>query len=115
VKDRVGRNRYIAFRVEGGKDIQTGEVIRALREASHHLPEEARPWLVHLRNELGVVRVSHLHKDTAIPLLQAIKTVGDRDVKLHTLGTSGTIRQAIRKYLERLSPGRETGHPGPRR
>ncbi len=104
MKDRVGRKRYIAFRIEGGKDLQTGEVTRALREASHHLPKEARPWLVHLRSGVGIVGVSHLHKDTAIPLLQSIKAVGDRDVKVHTLGTSGTIRQAIRKYLERFSP-----------
>ena len=104
VKDRVGRFRYIAFRIDGGKDLQTGEVIRALSEASQNHPREARPRLVHLRDGEGVVRVSHLHRDAAIPLLQSLRTVGEREVRVLTVGTSGTIRKAIQKYLGRAPP-----------
>ncbi len=104
VKDRVGRFRYIAFRIDGGRDLQTGEVIRALSEASQNHPREARPRLVHLRSGEGVVRVSHLHRDAAVPLLRSLRTVGEREVRVLTLGTSGTIRKAIQKYLGRAPP-----------
>lgn len=104
VKDRVGRFRYIAFRIDGGKDLQTGEVIRALSEASQNHPQEARPRLIHFRDGEGIVRVSHLHRDAAVPLLRSLRTVGEREVRVFTLGTSGTIRKAIGKYLGRASP-----------
>ncbi|MFQ6012331.1 MAG: Rpp14/Pop5 family protein [Thermoplasmata archaeon] len=74
--------------------------MEALREVSRHLPKEARPWLVRFRGGTGVVRVSHLHKETALRLLRSLQTVGSRKVNVRTLGTSGTVRKAIRKYLE---------------
>ncbi|MFQ5920004.1 MAG: Rpp14/Pop5 family protein [Thermoplasmata archaeon] len=104
MKDRVGRNRYIAFQIDGGADLQSGEVNRALREAFDPHPKEARPWLVHLRDGRGVVRVSHLYKDTAISLLRSLKIADDQGVRVRTLGTSGTIRGAVRKYLEPSDP-----------
>ncbi|MFQ5986098.1 MAG: Rpp14/Pop5 family protein [Thermoplasmata archaeon] len=104
VKERVGRNRYIAFRIEGGEDLQAGEVKAALTEASWHEPKEARPWLVRFRTGAGIVRVSHLHKDTALRLLRSLQRIAARRVTVRTLGTTGTVRRAIRKYLEPPDP-----------
>lgn len=99
VKDRIGRNRYVAFRVEGGGNVQVGEVTQALRDVSRSLPEEARPGLVRFQDGLGLVRVSHRHKEDTIRLLRSLRTIGERAVRVRTLGTTGTIRKAIRAYF----------------
>lgn len=99
VRDRVGRRRYVAFRVEGGADLALDEVVQALREASQHLPEEARPWVVRFQDGQGIVRCDHRYTREARELLQGLLRIGDREVGVRTLGTSGTIRKTVRKYL----------------
>ncbi len=98
VKDRVGRHRYVVFQIEGGESLEMGEVIRALREVSHGLTERSRPWLVSYERGIGVVRCDHRDKEEVIRLVMTIRKVGMREVKVKTLGTSGTIRKALRKY-----------------
>jgi RNase P/RNase MRP subunit POP5 len=107
VKDKVGRNRYIAFQVEGGDDLEMGDMIRALREAFSSFPQDTRPWLVLFQQGQGVVKCSHLHKDDVIRVLQSIRRVGEREVRIRTLGTSGTVRKTVRKYLGGVPLGRQ--------
>lgn len=64
-----------------------------------------RLWLVEFENPVGLVRTTHLEKDDAIRALTAIGTVAGERVRVTTIGTSGTIRAATRKYLVR-SDGR---------
>ncbi|MFQ5907472.1 MAG: Rpp14/Pop5 family protein [Thermoplasmata archaeon] len=78
--------------------------MRALSEAFQHLPEEAQPWLVRFQGGAGIVRVSHRQKETALGILRALRRIGGQAVTVHTLGTSGTVRAAIRKYLEPSAP-----------
>lgn len=99
VKDRVGRPRYVVFLVEGAA-VEKASVIQALREASRPLPEEARPWLVSLEEGVGVVRCRHTAKEDVIRLLRGVRRVGGREVRVRTLGTSGTLRRARAKYVE---------------
>ena len=61
------------------------------------MPE--RLWLVEFRHPLGLVRTTHLTKDAAIRAMVAIDTVAGERVRVTTVGTSGTIRAATRKYL----------------
>jgi RNase P/RNase MRP subunit POP5 len=100
VKDRVGRHRYVVFRVEGGEDLEMGDVIGGLREAFASYPQEARPWLVLWRGGKGVVRCAHVRKDDVIHVLRSIRRIGGREVRVETLGTSGTVRKAVRKYIQ---------------
>ncbi len=58
-----------------------------------------RLWLVEFDGTLGLVRTTNVEKDAAIQALRAIETVGGERVRLVTMGTSGTIRAATRKYL----------------
>lgn len=109
VKDRVGRNRYVAFRVEGGAALSRDQVIEALREAAHGLPEDARPWLIRWRGGEGVVRCGHRHKETVLDLLRSLRRIGGREVRVETLGTSGTVRKAVRKYLGQGPPSPRSG------
>ena len=92
---RRPRYRYIAFRVEGPRAFRRDEVLEALRSAPERL------WLVDFRDPLGLVRTTHLEKDAAIRALTTIETMAGERVHVTTIGTSGTIRAATRKYLAR--------------
>ena len=92
---RRPRYRYIAFRVDGPRVFRREEVFEAIRGAPERL------WLVEFRHPLGLVRTTHLMKDAAIRALVGIDTMAGESVRVTTMGTSGTIRAATRKYLLR--------------
>ncbi len=100
VKDKIGRSRYVVFRVESDEALEISELIKALREASNSLPRESRPSLVSYEGGLGIVRCAHTDKEEVIGLLRAISTIGRQEVCVTTLGTSGTIRRAREKYVD---------------
>ena len=102
VKDRVGRSRYIAFEVTSEGPVGTGDLIATFKKAAYKYEEGEmiRPWLIMFEKGKGIIRCAHTSKDECINLLQAIKVVGGKSVKIRTLGTSGTVRGARRKYLE---------------
>jgi RNase P/RNase MRP subunit POP5 len=86
------RYRYIAFRLEGPRVFRRDEVLEALRSSSPRL------WLVAFEGTSGLVRTTNLEKDAAIRFLNRMDRVSGEVVRLTTLGTSGTIRAATRKY-----------------
>jgi RNase P/RNase MRP subunit POP5 len=47
----------------------------------------------------GLVRCTHRQKEATIDALRAIRVIAGVAVQVTTLGTSGTIRAATRKYL----------------
>ncbi|MEE9223677.1 MAG: Rpp14/Pop5 family protein [Thermoplasmata archaeon] len=102
VKDRVGRSRYVAFEITSEGSVGTGDLIATFKKAAYKYGdgEIIRPWLIMFEKGKGIVRCSHTSKDECINLLQAINGVGGKEVKIRTLGTSGTVRGARRKYLE---------------
>ena len=87
------RYRYIAFRVEGPQPFRREQVLDAL----HRLPDP--PWLVGFDDPKGLVRCTHRQKEATIDALRAIRVIAGVAVQVTTLGTSGTIRAATRKYL----------------
>jgi RNase P/RNase MRP subunit POP5 len=71
------------------------------------------PWVITMENNYGLVRCDHRDKDQAIDFLNSITelvhrepdSVEDRNgfkvkIKLTTLGTSGTIKSARKKYFK---------------
>ncbi len=103
---RRPRYRYIAFRVEGPRPFRREEVLEALRTLSLRLR------LVDFARSSGLVRTTHLEKDAAIQALNGIGVIGGEQVRVTTVGTSGTIRAATRRYLSRADnarrePGKE--------
>jgi ribonuclease P/MRP protein subunit POP5 len=107
VKDKVGRRRYIAFRVETESRPSRDEMAEAIRRAAGP-PEEGveGPRLVVWTPRGGLVRCAHTAKEQTIALLRGIDQVAGREARVETLGTSGTIRRARRKYLEGEKSGR---------
>lgn len=106
VKDRVGRVRHVAFRVtpaEPGPSIRRNDVVGALRGVIAHefgrdVLDRLDPKLTIWTGEYGIVRVPHTGRDELVQALRAITWVGakEREVRVETLGTSGTIRGAKR-------------------
>ncbi len=82
-------------------------MIRSLREASPTLVEESRPWLVSFQRGVGIVKCAHRDKQEVIKLLKTIRRVGSREVHVRTLGTSGTVRKAMGKYVGPILSRRE--------
>jgi len=93
------RSRYVAFAVRGGEPVGRADVLEILRTAAASAGGE-RPWLVLWEGDRGLVRCAHTAKEATIALLRGISKVGGRAVVVETLGTSGTVRRARRKYLE---------------
>lgn len=93
------RYRYIAVRVKGD-DVRKEDMIAALNRMPIGESQDRidRLWLVHFQEGFALVRCGHLHKDSAIELINRTESVGGKKVELSTLGTSGTIRAALAKY-----------------
>ncbi|MBI4416505.1 MAG: hypothetical protein HY557_05945 [Euryarchaeota archaeon] len=88
VRDREGRQRYIAFVVT--PPVPKARLTTALRDAGD------RVRLVEYDGARGLVQCAHTAKDATIALLNGLP-LGDATVR--TLGTSGTIRKARAKFL----------------
>ena len=79
---------------------------------SNHLPSNNlimhkktyTPWVIFIKKNYGLIRCQHLDKEKTIELLNSVSWVGKRktQVKIQTLGTTGTIQSAMKKYLDKL-------------
>ena len=99
------RHRYIGFRIVGIKEeLEKGAVIRAIRDKAREvLGKEARNAgvkLVRFNGKEGAVHCFHLYKEEVIEILRGIDRIGDLDVKIETIGTSGTIKSLNKKFFK---------------
>ncbi len=101
VKERMGRQRYIAFEATDGPPLDREEVIRAVKRISRDYPRDMKPWVVLVEGSKGLLRCSHLHRDDALRLLRELGEPECLGRRIRTLGTSGTIKSAQQKYLQR--------------
>lgn len=96
VRDKVGRKRYIVFRVDAERAISRRDFEQALLLSfrSRRSLQSVRPKLIHFDGKAGILRCLHKGKERAIEILTATTRVADTDVKVETVKTSGTIRKA---------------------
>jgi RNase P/RNase MRP subunit POP5 len=94
VSRREARRRYIAFRVSGPRAFTRDEILSAIHSLDGAL------WLVSFRDSKGLVRSTNVEKEGTIRSLNALRAIAGESVEVSTLGTSGTIRAAVRKYLQ---------------
>ena len=87
------RYRYVAFRLESTRAYRREEVLEVMRALTPRL------WLVDFEGTSGLVRTTNMEKDAAIAALNGIQAMAGEAVHVTTVGTSGTIRAATRKYL----------------
>lgn len=90
VRDRVGRTRYVAFRLEGGR------APRPVMQAA--LPSWAR--LTRWDGENGIARCLHTQRDELIEALRGLTRVGRAECRAAPLVTSGTLRKAAEAFPE---------------
>lgn len=107
VSTRRPRYRYIAFRVDGPRPYRRDEIVEALR------PVSPRLWLAVFDGIAGLARTTNLEKESAIRALTRIDAVAGERVRIHTMGTSGTIRAATEKYLNPRDPPRRASENNP--
>lgn len=101
------RYRYVAFRLEASRPFRREEVLEALRGASPRL------WLVTFAGTSGLVRTTNLEKEAAIRALNGIDVMAGEQVRIRTVGTSGTIRAATEKYLKAHDRARRVSEKNP--
>lgn len=101
VKDRVGRVRHIAFRLSAGEPIARADLAAAIRSVGAQAGIDPPPELTVFDGDNGLVRVRHVHALAARAAITKVASVGRRaiPVRIETLGTSGTMRAARRKWL----------------
>jgi len=83
----------VAFRLESARAYRREEVLEVMRALTPRL------WLVDFEGTSGLVRTTNMEKDAAIAALNGIQAMAGESVHVTTVGTSGTIRAATRKYL----------------
>lgn len=98
------RRRYIAFENLGVK-IGRNDIIKALNRSLHHLsgsgPNRALLKLVYYdaSSQRGLLRCGHKQVNEVKTAIEGRKKIGDKGVSFRTLGVSGTIKAAKRKFL----------------
>ncbi|MEF8879473.1 MAG: Rpp14/Pop5 family protein [Candidatus Thermoplasmatota archaeon] len=104
------RRRYIGFKVEcideNRNSLDKGDIIYIVRKRCSELfGEHCKKmglYIVRFNGEEGILRCRHIEKENSIKLLQSIKEIKGREVKVKTLGTSGTIKSLIKKHMNSL-------------
>jgi len=133
VKAKIGRKRYIIFKIDSNSDISKRDLIYTFNKlvytrsnntasetnfklrgppgtkiniasANNILTFNQLPWVIKITNHYGIIRCHHLDKNKTIELLHSITCTGNNKhpVKIKTLMTTGTIKKARKKYLDKL-------------
>jgi RNase P/RNase MRP subunit POP5 len=134
VKSKIGRKRYIVFKIDAESIISKRDLIYTLNNYTSNknsntqvglitpppvAPKKSnkitrklhserflkQPWIIYLKNNYGLIQCHHLDKEKMIQFLQSISCAGKAKnrVKIQTLGTTGTIHSARKKYLDKLN------------
>jgi RNase P/RNase MRP subunit POP5 len=93
VKEKRGRRRYIAFRVDS--KISDGELLATLNATLTPLGIKV-PKVMQFDGRMGIIRCSPLDKDKVI---SALTERSDPRYRIETLSTSGTLLTLREKYF----------------
>lgn len=95
------RYRYIVFEIVGDR-VDRRSVINRLNELwGEGVADDAEKlWLVYFRGNVGIARCMHTMKDRAIELINGLSSIEDKKVEVRSIGTSGTIKSAMSKFVK---------------
>jgi RNase P/RNase MRP subunit POP5 len=103
-KEKV-RKRYLVVRLDCEEEIPRNVLIKAIRKAAagfgDNYYEEVGPWLTYFERNYGVIKYNHKKKEQMLALVERMSVVNKDSarVPIHTLGISGTINKARKKYI----------------
>ena len=112
IKEKVGRRRYILFKLSSEDTIRTGEMIKTI---VHHTTrrdidrQKAKPWLIQFTEGeeknpcFGIFRCTHRYKEDFVELLNSIEKVHHKHVTIETIICSGTLRKTRKKLRELMA------------
>ena len=99
------RSRYIVLRIDSKEQVPRNILINALVKASNSVSgncyKEVAPWLTYFEANVGVVKYNHKQKEAMMMIVERIKLTnsGHQPMKVTSLGISGTINKARKKYI----------------
>ena len=96
------RKRYIAFEIISENNFTLQEIRNAiLREAAKHNLEGVflLPERYNTEKRIGLIKVGHKSALKLREVLNNMQEINNKQAKIKTLGTSGTVKTASRKYL----------------
>ncbi|MFB6076280.1 MAG: Rpp14/Pop5 family protein [Candidatus Aenigmatarchaeota archaeon] len=102
------RKRYIAFKVISDEEIEFGNLVSGLWHSLLNLMGEfetakCNVWVVkdkwNDKKQIGLVKCNHNHVKHVRSALALIEMLGDIKVIIKTLGVSGTMRGAEKKFF----------------
>ncbi|MFP4115963.1 MAG: Rpp14/Pop5 family protein [Candidatus Aenigmatarchaeota archaeon] len=102
------KKRYIAFEIIGEEKIGFGELINAIWSCMLELFGEANVgdinfWLVKdswdKENQRGLIKCNHNHVSKVRLALALVERIGDLKVSIRTMGVSGTMKSARKKFF----------------
>jgi RNase P/RNase MRP subunit POP5 len=104
VRQKVGRKRYIAFKVaECGGDLTRSRLAKAIDSKSSEQDSRCKFDVVLVANGMGIVRTDHRNQAPLVALLSSL-SMGSDGMRLETLCASGTIRTLKEKYFRQGQP-----------
>lgn len=100
------RKRYLALEVTSTDEVSRGELIDGLWVAARSLigdigTSQCDLWLLDFDGRFGILRCAHDKTATARAVLATIYRIGKIRVGIAVLGTSGTIKGATEKFIQR--------------
>lgn len=93
------RKRYLAFEISSKNRLDFAKVERAITARIQGLPIRViNKWEPKMQR--GILRTGHQSVNAMVESLQGISNINHDDVHIRALGTSGTLRKAVDKYIK---------------
>jgi len=100
------RRRYIYFIVEPLNkqiNIEKSEMYNEIKQQCKNIfnenCESMGIRLMSFNGKKGILKCTHTEKENTIKLLNSIKKISLNEINIKTIGTSGTIKTLIKKYI----------------
>ena len=98
------RRRYIGFMINSKHIFEKNDLIQKIQKicmkSYNKKCNEMGIFLIRLKDNKGIIRCNHIEKENTIKLLKSIDKITKYKVDIETLGTSGTIKSLVKKYLQ---------------
>ena len=107
ITNQTRRHRYICFIVNSLNNklkIEKFEINNEIQLQCKNLfnknCESMGIRLISFNGKKGIVKCTHTEKENTIKLLNSIKNISLNKIDIKTIGTSGTIKALIKKYID---------------